>query len=176
MDEHVEKYADELGLVMPGTAAMLFLVQLCAFWAVWYSLGTRFVSSNESLWGILPIGFIALFSYFTSPPDSPRLGWFPLILAAIFLFEYSFSYLFAPPIGRAALAFVSLTVILSAWRFQTTFHAGIFLLFLLSLPVVDSLNFYLGYPMRVVVGEAVAQLLSLQGLDVYREGVCLHFG
>jgi hypothetical protein len=31
-------------------------------------------------------------------------------------------------------------------------------------------------PLRVIVGVATAFLLQMQGLDVWREGVCLHFG
>jgi exosortase/archaeosortase family protein len=44
------------------------------------------------------------------------------------------------------------------------------------LPVAASLQFFLGYPLRVKVGAATAFLLQMQGLDVWREGVCLHFG
>jgi hypothetical protein len=70
----------------------------------------------------------------------------------------------------------ALTFTLSVWCFGKTFYVGLWSLLLLSLPSVASLEFFLGYPLRVLVGEATAFLLQMQGLDVWREGVCLHFG
>jgi exosortase/archaeosortase family protein len=46
-------------------------------------------------------------------------------------------------------------------------------LFFLALPTIPSLQFYLGYPLRVVVAGATAPLLQLAGLQVLREGACL---
>jgi len=74
------------------------------------------------------------------------------------------------------LAMAALTFTLSRWRFGKIFHAGLFAMLILSLPLIASLQFFLGYPLRVLVGAATARLLRLQGLDVWREGVCLHFG
>jgi exosortase len=46
-------------------------------------------------------------------------------------------------------------------------------LLLLAVPLVPTLNFYLGYPLRVVVGEAASILLRLNGFAVIREGATL---
>lgn len=170
------EFDNDLRTKIVSTAALFFALQMAAFWGVWYWLGSRSVVSTDALWGVLPLVAIAFFSFVAKPANGSKIASASLILAAVFLAAYAFSYAFAPPMVRAIIAFVSLTFVLSSWRFATTFHAGIFLLFLLSLPLTDSLNFYLGYPMRVVVGEAVVRLLSVQGLDIYREGVCLHFG
>jgi exosortase/archaeosortase family protein len=55
------------------------------------------------------------------------------------------------------------------------FHPGICGLLLLSLPLISSIQFFLGYPMRVVVGEAGALLLQLSGFAVIREGTMLNW-
>jgi exosortase/archaeosortase family protein len=46
---------------------------------------------------------------------------------------------------------------------------------LLSLPVIPLLQFYLGYPLSIVVGSVAAPLLQLAGVAVMREGTCLHW-
>src|SRR5687768_9146011 len=131
MDAYFDKYPAESGRRTFSTAGLLFLLQIAAFWGVWHSIGSRFVASNEALWGVLPFCFIAFFSYLAKPADDSKIGSVPLICAAIFLVAYASSYAFAPPMARAVLAFISLTFVLSSWRFQTAFHVGILLLFLL---------------------------------------------
>ena len=44
---------------------------------------------------------------------------------------------------------------------------------LLSLPILSSLQFYLGYPLRVITAEASAGLLSAAGFDAQRTGSAL---
>ncbi len=153
----------------------LFLLQAAAFWNVWYWLGVRFVTSTDAAWEVLPLIAVIFFSWDVGH-TRPRVGSDTLIFAAIFLVLYSVSFDAVPFTLRAILALTSINFFISGWRFGTTFHFGTFALLLLSLPLTESLNFFLGYPMRVLVGESVAMLLDLQGLDVYREGVSLHFG
>ena len=57
-----------------------------------------------------------------------------------------------------------------------TQHAGVAALLLLSLPVVASLQFYLGYPMRWVAAQGTVGLLSLMGIDVMQQGTTLISG
>lgn len=154
---------------------ILFLsLQIVAFWHVWRWMAARAAASGEPVWEVVPLVAVLLFSWFSKPKQEP--GGIPLIPAALFLVAYAASFAVAPPMIRAVLAMASITFVLSRWRFDRVFHSGIFVLLLLALPLTESLNFFLGYPMRAVVGEAVASLLNLQGLDVFREGVSLHFG
>lgn len=158
------------------SSALFLLLQILAFWSVWQSIAARFLGSGESPWEFLPLISLVLLSSSGSSkvcadPDSLTLG-----SAAVFLIAYTVSIPVLPSLGRAVLAIISLTFIISRWRFDSQFHLGVFGLLLLSLPLTDSLNFFLGYPMRVVVGESVAFLLGLQGMEVHREGVTLFFG
>ncbi len=158
-----------------GAAPWFLLFQIAAFWNVWQWMIARFASSGEAMWEILPLIAAVLLAWRSRSVNS-HIAPTALIFAAVFLVAYGASFLVAPPLIRSVFALISLTFILSSWRFDKLFHFGIFVLLLLSLPIADSLNFFLGYPMRVIVGEAVQFLLNGQGLDVYREGVSLNFG
>jgi exosortase/archaeosortase family protein len=154
----------------------LLLIHLVALWSVWRWIGSRFLSSGEPMWELVPLISLIVLAWVTYPERNTRLNSVALLPAAITLGIYAVSFLHAPPLVRAVIAMVSLTFVISRLRFGATFHPCVLTLLLLSLPVTDSLNFFLGYPMRVIVGEATAYLLTLQGLTVYREGVSLRFG
>ncbi len=154
---------------------VLLAIQAVAFWAVWQWAISRFASSVEVGWEFLPLIAIGFLCWNTGSSTRTDLDRRALLTASALIGVYAAAFLFVPSLVRAILAFASITVVVSSWRFGRIFHPGIFGLFLLSLPIVESLNFFLGYPMRVVVGEAVVFLLNLQGIDVYREGVGLHF-
>ncbi|MBX9693273.1 MAG: exosortase/archaeosortase family protein, partial [Cyanobacteria bacterium] len=52
-------------------------------------------------------------------------------------------------------------------------HIGDWLLLYLSLPLVASLNFYLGYPLRLIVTHMASCLLSVAGTPVVQQGTML---
>ncbi len=152
---------------------ILILLQLVAFWSVgrWYFL--RLSTSNDETFGVLAIvAIVALIV--KNRRENSGVSNFGFIVASIAIYAISFAFL--PPLLRSVVAVTSLTFAISGWFFGKRFHFGIWSLFLLSLPIVASLQFYLGFPLRILVGEATAFLLKLNGLVVFREGVCLHFG
>jgi len=164
-----------------------FALQLVAFWAVWRWLALRVWTSAEERWGFLALAaaifFVFGWSKSTFTGEGNKLesqnsfSGIDLVPAILFTMMYIVGFAFAmPPLARAIVAMTAITFLLSRWRFGKTFHFGLYGLLLLSLPSVASLQFFLGYPLRVVVGKATAKLLQMQGLDVWREGVCLHFG
>ncbi|MBX3289794.1 MAG: archaeosortase/exosortase family protein [Acidobacteria bacterium] len=163
------------GDLISGPVAVL-LLQMAAFWSAWRSMAYRVSFTGEPVWELLPLVSVVFLAWFAGKGTSSSLTTASLLFASAFAILYAASFAFAPPLARAAFALVSVAFILSRWRFGRLIHIGVLILLLLSLPVADSLNFYLGFPMRVVVGEAVSILLRMQGLDVLREGVILHFG
>ena len=162
---------------LSGSASLSLIVclQLLTFWAVWRWMAIRVWTSGEEVWGIVSIFAVIFFAFFWQK-NLAKINSSAFIYPTIFTLFYLAGFAFAPPLVRAILAMTALTFTLSSWRFGQTFHLGIYVLLLLSLPVMASMNFFLGFPLRVVIGEAVEFLLKLQGLDVWREGVCLHFG
>ncbi len=75
-----------------------------------------------------------------------------------------------PPLLRALPALGAVILWTGLWKLP-----GISLLLVLSLPVVASMQFYLGYPMRVVTAEASATTLNLLSFPVHRVGTQLLF-
>ena len=76
-----------------------------------------------------------------------------------------------PPMLRAGLAIAGT----GAW-FGIHRKPGLLGLFVLSLPVVSSLQFYAGYPMRLAAAAGAVQLLELGGIVVARNGVSIELG
>lgn len=156
-----------------GSKILLIVLQILAFWSVWRWFYLRLSTSSDEFYGIATlIAVIALSLRFRCAITA--ISNFDLIVASIVVYVAAFP--FAPPLLRAAIAITSLTFSISGWRFGRKFHFGIWSLFLLSLPIVASMQFYLGFPMRVIVGEATVFLLRLNDLAIFREGVCLYFG
>ena len=76
-----------------------------------------------------------------------------------------------PPMLRAALAVAGT----GTW-FGIHRKPALMGLFVLSLPVVASLQFYAGYPMRVAAAEGAVGILELTGSVVARNGVNIELG
>jgi exosortase/archaeosortase family protein len=95
---------------------------------------------------------------------------------AILLLVYAITYPVSPPLIRAALAVTALSVTLSSLLLGTRFHLALTGLLLLSLPVVSSLQFYLGYPLRILCGSISLPILSVAGFPVSLEGTSLRYG
>ncbi|QTN32299.1 archaeosortase/exosortase family protein [Akkermansiaceae bacterium] len=87
------------------------------------------------------------------------------------LLAYAVSFQFLPPLIRAVMFIVAVALVTGVWR-----KPGIVLLLILSLPLAASLDFFFGYPLRLVTSVAAENLLGLAGLDVGREGVVLLHG
>ncbi len=76
-----------------------------------------------------------------------------------------------PPLVRAGCLVLAMALALDLIRR----HAGIVLLLLLSLPVVASLQFYFGYPLRLITAEISRCLLELLHVSTERTGTLLRW-
>jgi exosortase/archaeosortase family protein len=76
-----------------------------------------------------------------------------------------------PPMLRAALAVAGT----GTW-FGIHRKPGLMGLLILSLPLVASLQFYAGYPLRLIAAEGAVRILELGGIVVSRNGVNLSLG
>lgn len=85
---------------------------------------------------------------------------------------YGSSLLFAPKLICAALALIAVGICLQR-VLNCRLNSGHWSLLLLSLPLVASLNFYLGYPLRLLVAQCAVSLLSINGFPVSAEGTSL---
>jgi exosortase len=129
----------------------------------------------------------------TVSTNSPSPGWGPLlrilppagfgrpvhqndsllIAAAVLTFIYAVSIPFAPPLVRAVIAMAALAC---SWVSITRSRDKlpvVLVLFALSLPVIASLQFYAGFPLRTVTAGGATALLNLVGMDVERLGTAM---
>jgi len=149
-------------------------LQLLAFWEVWRWYISRAAYSWDQPWGIL--AFVTAFLFLLAPrkslPSIERSLLPPALLIAAYAAATYFDF---PPLARATIAFTALAVTTSSLRFGKAFHPGLFGLFYLSLPTIPTLQFFGGYPMRVVVAEVTAPILRMGGFAVVAEGTCLNW-
>lgn len=156
--------------------AVLLLMQLLAFWPVWPWYVTRMLDGSDEPLGFLALGTVLALCWLQPPqpssPDQPRLLLWPLLSTL----GYVLGYAYLPPLLRAALAMLALGCTLSRYWCGRAYHVGLGGLLLLALPLVASLQFYVGYPLRLVTAALTALLLRLSGFAVYQEGPGLHWG
>jgi exosortase/archaeosortase family protein len=97
----------------------------------------------------------------------------PLLPAAGLLAVYAASHAGLPPIGRAAVAIAATLFCFHLVVFRERPPVAFWGLVALALPVLPSLQFTLGYPMRVVSAAVAVALLQVHGLAVARQGTFL---
>ncbi|HJU53647.1 MAG TPA: archaeosortase/exosortase family protein [Pyrinomonadaceae bacterium] len=156
--------------------ALVLAAQFLALWPVWQWYAARVMGSADGKWGLLAALFAAVLLWrkrvlVVDDAANARL-WLP----ALFLLLYAASYTFIPPLARAAIGFTAVGLTLSALVLGRRCHAGLLGLLYLSLPVIPSLQFYGGYPLRVFVATVTAPILRLGGFNVVQEGTCLNWG
>ena len=148
-------------------------LQLIAFWEVWRWYISRTVYSWDQPWGLLAFIAALVFLFVSKKPlhkEAPSL-----LLPALFIALYAATFFVFPPLARALIAFTAFAVTLTSLRFGRSFHPGLLGLFYLSLPTIPSLQFFGGYPLRIVVAQLTAPILRMGGFAVVPEGTCLNW-
>jgi len=149
--------------LIPALALLLAAVPVIR----WYV--ARMQDGGGEAAGIVPLLFAACFIF----RDRREIGASQVEgcsgIAA--LVAYAIAFPFVPPLVRALLFIVSVALVSGVSR-----KPGILLLLVLSLPLAASLDFFFGYPLRLITSVAAENLLGLAGLDVTREGVRLLLG
>lgn len=150
---------------------LLVVLQLVALWPVWRWYGLRITDIAGDEYGFLAFGTAVLLLGWRRQ----RQHWTTIKLAPpiALLVVYALFYPIAPMEIRAGFAFVSLAFTLSLLATGEWPRMSMIGLFLLALPLIPSLQFYLGYPMRLVVAWLAAGVLNLAGLGVGTQGACL---
>ena len=151
----------------------LIIAQLLAFCPVWVWFAWRLTSCPNQWWEALPLVSVAVVLYFRRANAAVALTNRDLLLPLALTALYAVVYPRVPELLRAALAFTALTGLLSVVCFRCRFSLGLWVLMLLGLQLHNGLQFYLGYPLRVLCAAVVAPLLCLTGFRVTRQGTCL---
>jgi exosortase len=148
------------------------LAHAACFWPVWRWYVERLDDGSDEPWALAALLAAVVLSW-------PRAGfkWNPrdplLLGAAAFTLLYAVLAPFAPPLLRALAAVAALGcswVSISGARDK---WPAVLCLLVLSVPVIASLQFYAGYPMRTVTASGATGLLNLLGIEATRTGTSM---
>jgi exosortase/archaeosortase family protein len=143
-----------------------------ALWPTGWWMGQRMLDGSDEPLGLLAIA--ALLALLWHCRDrlraAPRLGWLALALAGVAASSALQGQV--PPLLSSLLGLLALGAGVVAFAPPGVGTAPVLGLSLLSLPLLASLQFYAGYPLRVVTAEASRLLLAL-GYEAWRSGASL---
>ncbi len=164
--------SNRLSLITGSQSALAqTLILIATFWPVWIWYGQRTWDQSDE-----PLGIVALVTliYLLARQQAKRNDQNPNSLTTLtaMVALYGTSLLLAPKLISAALALFAIGICLHH-LLNCRLNSGHWSLLLLSLPLVASLNFYLGYPLRLVVTQCAVSLLSINGFPVNAEGTSL---
>jgi len=143
-----------------------------SLWPIWHWSARRMTDGSDDLLGVLALlALIGLvFGARHRLAHAPRLGWMlgSLVLAGVALTAGSLPILVCAVIAVLAMICAVLAVRDTGQPVLVWLGLG-----LLALPVISSLQFFVGYPLRVVTAEATAWVLGAFGVEAMREGSTL---
>jgi exosortase/archaeosortase family protein len=147
---------------------------MAATWDAWRWYAQRVWDSPEEAASlVLTAAFLGVLGAVRRRGRREGASPLPLLSIALLLAAYAASYAVLPPIGRAAIAIAATLFCCHFAAFRERPPLAFWGLVALALPVVPSLQFMLGYPMRIVSAALSVGLLQAHGLAVARQGTFL---
>jgi len=144
-----------------------------ALWPHGLWAARRLADGSDDPLGLAAIAALALWLVRAAPTlrVQPQFCW--LAAAAALTVAATAAWLQAPPLPAAMLAALALAAHIAAWLPPGVARAPLAGLALLALPLVASLQFYVGYPLRVFTAEFSAWLLQAAGQAAERRGAAM---
>ncbi|MCU0938511.1 MAG: archaeosortase/exosortase family protein [Burkholderiaceae bacterium] len=155
-----------------AAAAPLALL-LAALWPHLAWIARRLTDGSDEPWGILALATVLVLvardrAQLAAPTPRALIASGALaVLAAAALW-------WLPALLAAAIAMLAIAICVTAMLPRRPATPMVTLL-LLSLPLIASLQFYLGFPLRVATAQAAAPLLALLGIEAAPAGAALLF-
>jgi len=154
-------------------AAAWLALCVAALAPVWVWIAARFADGSDE-----PLGLVALAALlvlvvrdrhgYAGPPRPAGLALSLALVAVVTAGGASLA-----PLARAVLAVAATFAMLAALRRRGQPLVALAVLGLLALPLISSLQFFAGFPLRVVTAEATRVLLALGGAAAERSGTAL---
>jgi exosortase/archaeosortase family protein len=148
-------------------------LQALALWPHGAWLARRVQDGSDDPLGLAAIALLMLLLVPLAPRlrVSPHTGW---LAAAVALTLAANLGLFGlPPLACALLGALALAAALAAWLPAGAPRAPLAGLLVLALPLIASLQYYAGYPLRMLTAQASAWLLQAAGLAAERAGTTM---
>lgn len=149
------------------------LLPCMALWPVWQWSAARLTDGSDDPFGIIAIFALLAFAWHDRAMlrETPRQG---LVLISLVMSLFATPLLHdIPALIRAMAGIASVMTMLFALREPGQPVLPMFGLGILSLPILSSLQFFAGYPLRIVTAGISAWLLQAGGIDTVREGTAL---
>lgn len=148
-------------------------LQAAALWPHGLWLLRRVQDGSDDPLGLAALAMLALLLWRAAPSlrVAPHTGW--LALAAALTAGATLALAFAPALLCAALAALALAAGGIAWLPARAPRLPIAGLLLLALPLVSSLQYYGGYPLRLLTAELSAWVLQGAGFTAQRSGALM---
>lgn len=158
-------------VALPGWAWLL--LPTLALWPLWQWSLRRMSDGSDDPFGLVALATLLLMLWRERRQlrATPRLPW--LGLALLLTVAALLSQAWLPPLLRSVLAVLALFASILAVRVPGQALLAWLGLGLLALPILSSLQFFAGYPLRLLTAEASAWLLRAGGLAVSRQGSAL---
>ena len=155
------------------TIRFMLLLQLVSFWPVWRWYCQRVTDGSDEPWGVLALLTVVFLAGIRGRFALPT----PLVLfrATVAAGIYAVTYGFLPPLARAAIAMFAVALIISPAYFDKRLQFGVLGLLMVSLPIIASIQFYGGFPVRFLTAMVSAHILGLLGYEVHAQGTLLHW-
>lgn len=152
----------------------LLIFPMIGYWHAWRWYMHRVVHSWEEAIGLLIFTAFLVFASVKKIVHKKAFNTVPLVPLILLAVAYSLSYMLSvPPMFRVAMALSALFFILYRLAFTDRPPISFWGLILVALPVVPSLQFYLGYPIRYISAFLTVPLLRLNGIAVFQDGTNL---
>jgi exosortase len=154
-------------------AAAPLAMLLAALWPHLTWMARRLTDGSDEPWGILALATVLLLVWrdrATLDAPTPRA----LLASGALAVAAAAALWWLPALLAAAIAMLALATCVTAMLPRRPATPMVTLL-LLALPLIASLQFYLGFPLRVATAHAAAPLLALLGIEVAPAGAALVF-
>ena len=138
-----------------------------AVWPVWRWYALRTIDGSDEPCGLLALGTLAVVCW--RDRGSLRLEPKQFIAPAMLLAIYVLTFHSLTPLPRAMIAAAAFGALLRGQ--SVVAQCG---LLGLSLPVIATVQFYVGYPLRLIAAEGSTLMLRALDFAVTREGSSLH--
>jgi exosortase/archaeosortase family protein len=150
-------------------ARVMLFGLILATWPVWKWYALRTIDGSDEPYGLLALATLVALAFWSGIklPDDDK----GFVLAAILLAIYLLTFRMLSPFPRAIVAAAAFGTLFFSGQ-SLVAHAG---LLALSLPMIATAQFYLGYPLRILAAETSVAALRACDFAVTREGALLHW-
>ena len=148
-------------------------LQAAALWPHWRWAAARLTDGSDDPLGVAALAVLALATWQLAPRfrSAPSRAWLAAAIGGTVLATLVIGAL--PPLPAAILAVLALIAGFCAFAPAGTAMLPLGGLMLLTLPTIASLQFYAGFPLRVITAQCSTWILQVFGVVAERSGTAM---